>query len=119
MDLSKILAGTCQNGVVKEGDVIVPNAVILSEGVGPSEGVVVLDGPDATYIAKTTPDLNTTLEKLVSVLGQISSAINSLDTRGFLIAAQAGVAGPPALAGTVSQINTLKSDLETLKGNLR
>lgn len=119
--MSKILRGTCQNGVVREGDAIVPEAVLLSEGVGASEGLVILEEDEASYIAKTSPDLKTTLEKLIAALGQISTAINSLDTRGFLIGVTGAtpIVGPPALSGTVSQINSAKEDLETLKGDLR
>jgi len=117
--LSKTILATCQNGIVTGDETPIDGAHIFSEGVAESEGVAILDADKVFYFAKTSPDLKTTLEKLIAVLGQISSGINSLDTRGFLIGATGAVVGPPALSGTVSQINTIKSQLETLKDSLK
>lgn len=147
--MSKVLKATCLQGQVMAGEpsLPLPGAVILSEGVGQSEGVAVLDETQAYYLANITPDLETTLEKLISALSQVKtgldkavaalgkaqSALTSLDTNGFLIAADAGVPSPPVAASDISgiatessaitsaanQIETIKGELETLKGALR
>jgi hypothetical protein len=109
------------------------NVTILSEGKENSEGAVVLDEYEAFYFAKTKPDLVQTLEKIIDALSQVSAALNkcasaltSLDTAGFLIAADAGVPGTPVATSDISEISsaqanidTIKSDLTTLKGALR
>ena len=117
--MSKALEATCVAGVVTSEGVPVPDTTILSEGVAASEGLLILDEDKKTYIPKTSPDLKETLDKIVSVLGQISSALSALDTAGFLISATMGVPSPPVAASEISAIDTLQSELEDLKDNLR
>lgn len=131
--MSKVLPATCTANVVTADDLALPGAVVLSEGIGPSEGFAVIDEDLKYYVAKTTPDLKTSLDKLVDVLTQVktaldktASALTALDTAGFLIAATSGVPSPPVAATDISgitsastSIDTLKTQLTTLKGNLR
>jgi hypothetical protein len=112
--MAKILPATCVGGVVKVGALEVPSAVILSEGVASSAGVLVVEEDAAHYLAKTSPDLKTTLEKIASALGQIATALTALDAKplGTLPAA-------PSSAAAIAQITTLQGELTTLKGALK
>lgn len=131
--MSKILPATCVGGVVTADGIPLPGATIHSEGVAQSDGIAILDEDRADYIAKTTPDVKTLIEKMISVLDQVKAgldktadALTALDTAGFLIAADAGVPSPPVAGADITgitsastQINTLKTELNTLKEALR
>lgn len=145
--MSKILSATCQGGIVSIEQIPHSTATILSKGVGSSEGVAILEGEKQTYVANTTPDLETTLEKLIAVLqkletglgkvseglDKIKTVLNTHDTAGFLIGATAGVPYVPTSAADIAGIGTAKTgvdtcksdlatirgDLNTLKGNLK
>ncbi len=107
--MSKVLSATCLAGVVKVGLLPVPEAIILSEGLGASTGVAVIDEDEVTYIAKTTPDLNSTLDQLIDSLDKIASTLNTIATS--LTSIGAGMTGPttappPTLAANVASIVT-------------
>lgn len=130
--MSKILDATCENGEVKCEGFVVPETTILSKGQGQSQGALILDGGEKTYIPNTQPDLETTLthlitalEKAVTALNQAAAGLQAHDTAGFLIAASGGVASPPIAAANIAavqsaamDIEAAKGELETLKGNL-
>ncbi len=121
--MSKTLPATCAAGIVTVEGVPV-DADILSEGVGSSEGVVILDDEEATYIPKTSGDLDTTLDKLISALDQVKTgldktvealgkchdALSGLDTSAFLIGATGPgvvpVPGPPTQTANILGITT-------------
>lgn len=120
--MSKMLEANCIAGVVSSGGVPIPAASILSEGIGASSGILLLDDDQATYVAKTSPDLKSTLEGLISALTSISSALNALNTATLTTTcpAGAGVAGPPLVAAAdIAAINTAKAQLQFLKGVLK
>lgn len=117
-----MLPATCVGGVVTAEGVPIPSAEILSEGVGQSEGVVFLDEDEARYVAKITPDLKTTLEKLSDALGSIASALTAIDTKTLVTTcgAGSGTAGPtPVAALDITAINTAKAAVDTLKAGLK
>ncbi len=133
--MSKTLPATCAAGIVTALGVPI-DADILSEGVGSSEGVVILDDEDATYIPKTSGDLDTTLDKLINALTQVKvaldetkSGLQTLAGKNYLIAATAGVPDPAASTSWVSNITnlgaastavaSLKTELQTLKSQLK
>lgn len=111
----KLLEATCVAGVVKVGVLPVLGATILSEGVGPSSGILVLQDDDGKfYIAKTTPDLATTLDQLTTALTQIASALTVLDAKplGTLPAV-------PGVAANVAAITVANAALTTLRAILK
>lgn len=119
------VAATLEGGKVKVGGKEIAGAVVLSEGVGDSAGVLFVYGLQAFYMAKISPDLALTLDRLIAALekvstalGSASSGISALDGAGFLIGASAAVPGPPVAAGNVSSINSAKSDLDAIKDEL-
>lgn len=145
--MSKVLAASCVGGVVSVASVPVPGVTLLSEGVASSTGILIVDEDRAYYVTNIGNDLDTTLEKLIAVLGKLSEALTKatdgfgkavaaltlLDTKGFLIAATAGVPSPPiaaadiagittaktAITTLVTEVGTIKTELETLKGSLQ
>lgn len=114
--MAKILAATCQAGVVKVGNLSVGTATILSEGVASSEGTLILDGERRTYLAKTTPDLISTLEKIADALNEIGSALAALDLKPT---GGVGAVPVPAVVANVAAISALRTQLTSLKEALR
>lgn len=113
--MSKILEATCEGGVVTADGVPVPGATILSEGVGSSSGALLMEGEKKLYVGKTSPDLKTTIEKVIAALNKIGSTLTSIG---------AGMTGPttappPTLAADVLEITSVATELETLKGQLK
>lgn len=127
--MSKILAATCEAGVVKVGDLSVPSAVVQSSGVASSDGVLLMEGDTAFYLSKTSEDLMTSIEKTSMALEDLASALNTIATTFTSIGAGmtgASTTPPPTLAVDVASIiskatelTALKTELNTLKGNLR
>lgn len=155
--MSKVLEATCEAGVVTCQGVPVPDVIILSEGVGDSTGILILQAGKAYYVVKGSPDLDETLENLINALGQIVTAYNQAVTglnKAVTALTQAGTgmglidakptggsgsASTPVAAGNITAIGTnaaditaaagqittaanaisaIKTDLETLKGDL-
>ncbi len=126
--MSKTIPATCVGGVVTAEDVPIEGAVILSEGIGASNGVVVLDLENATYIPKTSPDLKSAIEDTVSGLEAASSGLSQCST-GFTtlipfttdpttvtiafttILAQLALA-ISGISDAVSSLNALKAELK-------
>ncbi len=50
--MSKVLQATCTGQVVTAEGVVVPGVQIVAEGVGPSAGILILDGDARWYVAK-------------------------------------------------------------------
>lgn len=127
--MSKVLDATCVGGIVKVGALPVPGTTILSEGIAASQGLLILDGDKKTYIAKTSPDLDSTLSKVIDSLDTLSSALNQIATTLTSIGANMTgptTAPPGSLATDVAQIilkatalDTVKAELETLQEALK
>ncbi len=73
--MSKIIAATCVGGVVTADGVPVAVAEKLSQGVGASSGVLLMDGDKAWFIPKTSPDLDSTLTQIIAALDQVKTAL--------------------------------------------
>lgn len=113
--MSKALEATCEGGVVTCEGVPVPDVTVLSEGVGESEGLLVLEGLKKTYLASNATDLKTTIEKLVSAVDKIGLTLTAIG---------AGMTGPttappPTLAADVAELTAITVELTTLKGALK
>lgn len=113
--MSKILPGSCTGNVVTSESLPIPTAEILSEGVGPSTGIVIMQGDKQFYIAKTSPDLKVTIEKLNSLITKLVPIITSIG---------AGMTGPttappPTLATDLLELTAINIELTTLKNMLR
>ncbi len=116
--MSKMIEATCVAGVVTAGGFPVPAADILSEGVGVSTGILLLDEDEAKYLPKITPDLKSTIEDLSSLLGTISGTLTTISTALTSIGAMMTgptTAPPPTLPTDVASIITDVASLTALK----
>lgn len=77
--MSKAIPATCQASIVTASGSPVPSATILSEGIAPSEGVLILDGEEAVYLANTAEDLKTAIDTLSQRLTDIATILTALD----------------------------------------
>lgn len=127
--MSKKLEATCVNGIVTAGGVPVPETEILSEGVGASSGVLLIDESLKTYIPKTSPDLEATLTQVIAALSAAASAITASATLFGTMAspvwdvqpagAAAAASAATAASSASAAITAARTALETLKGALR
>lgn len=112
--MSKILDANCVAGVVTSGGVPVPAAEILSEGVGPSSGVLILDEDLAKYVTSNASDLKTTLDQISQALTAIATALTAIDAKPV------GILPPaPVAAAAVVQILAAGVQLTVLKELLK
>lgn len=118
--MSKVLRATCENSIVTCEGVPVPAARILSEGIGASVGVAVIEDDRVDYIPKTSPDLKLTIEKLITALNNVSSALTLIDNRVYVLASGSpDTFGPPVATATIVSLSTAISDLTTFKEVLK
>lgn len=113
--MTRVVQASCSGGEVTAEGVKVETAVILSEGEGESQGALVMDREKQFYIPNTTPDLNTTLEKLIAALNHVVTGLNAA---GSALDGISGGAGVPVTAAA-TQITPIVTELETLKGALK
>lgn len=112
--MSKILEATCISGVVKwEGSPV--EAEILSEGIGSSDGLLLLEKEKAYYLTSNASDIKTTLEKLIDALTKVTETLTAIG--GNMTGPT--TTPPPVLAANVIAVNLLVTELTTLKGSLK
>ena len=121
--MSKVLLdATCENGIVRVGDLVITDVIIQSEGVGESSGILIIEDDERTYIAKTSGDLVITLEKLSDALGELSSALTAIDGKTQATVCLSGpgttVATPVATA-TIAAIDAVQSEIDDLREVLK
>jgi hypothetical protein len=113
--MSKILEASCVGGVVTADGVPVPAADILSEGVGASEGVLMLEGEQAKYLPSSAGDIKTAIEKTVSAIQTVAQILTAIG------ASMTGptTAPPPSLAADLGDLAATLTELTTLKETLK
>jgi hypothetical protein len=114
--MTKSVAATCTAGVVTIDSMPVPGAVILSAGVGSSSGTAFIDGDKVYYVANTTPDLKTLLEKVISLLTELTTVLTLIDAKPT---GGVGSATTPVAAAAVVNLTALSVQLTTLNGILK
>lgn len=115
--MSKLLNATCTAGVVTADGLPVPGVEILSQGVAASTGFLILDEDRKYYVARTSPDLKSALDKLTLALNSITSAMSGVTSvlgalGGNPIAIAAITAQNSAAGVQVAQIEILKEALK-------
>ncbi len=112
--MPRVLEATCAAGVVSVGSLPITDAVILSEGIASSSGFLIIQGSDSFYVAKTSPDLKSTLESISDALGSIASSLTLLDAKpiGTLPAA-------PTSGTYITAITAAKTELDALTEGLK
>lgn len=113
--MSKILEASCVANVVTCEELPITTAEILSEGVGESEGVLLMQGDKQYYIAKTSPDLKATIDSLNDLITKIIVVFTSIG---------AGMTGPttappPTLATDLADLTQINVELTALKSMLK
>lgn len=101
-----------------------PQTTILSEGVGASSGVLVIDEDRKYYHAKTSPDLKATLEQIIAALTAAASGLGQTVTAlGTLATSSTDPIGFPialaSISSAQSSITSAKNTLDTLKETLK
>jgi hypothetical protein len=111
----RLIEASCIAGLVTAEGLPVLGATVLSEGVGPSSGVLLLQDDDGKiYIARTSQDLKSTLDQLTTALTQIATALTALDAKPI------GTLPPaPAAASAIAAITAANVVLTTLKAVLK
>jgi len=77
--LSKVLPADCQSQTVKVSGNPVSEADILSEGVGASQGVILIDEDGVYYLTSNAADLKETLDKTVDAINKIADVLTTLE----------------------------------------
>lgn len=113
--MTRALAATCENNVVKISGLTVEEAQVLSKGIGSSSGVCIISHDKVFYLPNSVSDLEATLTKMASAITKIATMMTSIG---------AGMTGtttapPPTLATDVIELNTMVTEINTLKGQLK
>lgn len=96
---------------IHNGTVEMPDVKILSEGVGDSDGVVILAGSETVYIAQTTGDLKNALTIIKDGFTKLA---------GDVVQASGGTSDVGGATPTfASDMNKVASDLDSLIGGLK
>lgn len=109
--MAKILDASCNAlGVVSSEGVSVAEAVNFGEGTKESTGALFLDKDKAYYFTSNASDIKKLIEDLVVIINQIATISSGLD---------AVTNSPGAQAANITQLQTLKTQLEATKGTLK
>lgn len=113
--MSKVLEATCVGGLVTSHGTPVVEADILSQGIGLSSGVLILDDDEATYVTSNASDLKDAISKIASTLDTIGTTLTSI------AASMTGptTAPPPTLPANVVLITLAVAQLNILKETLK
>jgi len=115
--MSKVLPATCLAGVVTCEGLPVPGVTILSEGLGQSSGLLILEEDSKTYVATNSTDIDGLLSQVTLALTDVANCLENLDNSGFWIAESSPK--PPVLGPTITSIRTEISNLNIIKGALK
>ena len=108
--MSKVLAASCEAGVVTCEGKVIAGAEILCEGIESSEGVLIIDQEKSYYLANTQPDLKEVIEALsvgLRVLDEIGAALNPVTV------------SPGSAAALINQLTVLTTAFVSKKDLLR
>lgn len=113
--MSMILEASCANNIVTCEGLPIQGVTILSEGVGPSTGILLMQGGELYYIAKISGDLKTTLDKLTTLIPKLVAIYTSI--AGGMTGPT--TAPPPTLGTDLAALTLINTELTTLKNMLR
>lgn len=113
--MTRFIDAICTANIVTVSGVPILDAVILSEGIGPSTGILIVSEDKPYYIAKTSGDLSSTIDLITNTLTQLSATISAI-IAALTIDKAAFSAG---IASTVANIVTLNVQIAALKAALK
>lgn len=108
--MSKVLLATCDAQGAITADGLKVQGLVLSEGKKASEGLFVLDKGQAYYIPSNATDIKDLIQAVVGIINQVAVICTGLDGAST---------SPGAQAGNIATLQTLKSQLDTMKGALK
>lgn len=108
--MPKVLNATCVAGVVTADSLPVPSAAVLSEGVKSSEGILVLDHEDATYLTSNASDIKDLITAIGNVCDKIITTLTAID---------AVTLAPGSNAANIALITVAKTQLMLQKDMLK
>lgn len=115
--MSKILDATANAaGLVSSEGFSLSNALVLSEGKQASSGLLFIDEEKLRYLCSSATDIKSTLNHLGLVLSQIATALTLIDGKPT---GGTGSSVVPTVTGNVTQINSIKTQVDTLKDALK
>jgi hypothetical protein len=100
----------CEDGVVRVGEIEVPDMPILSEGVAESEGFAFFQAGNKVYITSSASDLKESLTQLGSILQSVITILTGLD---------AVTVSPGGQAANIASLTSLKTTFDLIKDNLK
>lgn len=109
--MSEILEATCNaTGVVTADSIQVVGAIVLSEGKKASSGVAVMEGEKVWYLTSSATDIKDLIIKMVEIINQVATISTGLD---------GATNSPGAQASAIAQLQTLKTQLDATKEQLK
>ena len=113
--MSKILDASCQALIVTVDGEPVPTAVIQSQGIKSSTGLLFMDGEKHTYVTSNASDISDLISDISDLIQLISDTFTAIGT---------GMTGPttapPAtLPASITQLALIKTALNLMKENLK
>jgi hypothetical protein len=110
----QVFDASCLAKVVTVESMPVATATILSEGVGSSSGIAILEKDKQYYLTSNASDIKTLLTKLISILTNLTTGLTTLDGKPI------GTLTPaPAIGTIITQITASTAELTTLKELLK
>lgn len=116
-----VFKASCGGGVVTvEGKPV--NVAINGEGLGASEGYLVISETEAVYLPKTTPDVKEVIEKIEDFINTMSETISIIQS-GILNSNMGGQIKLPTFDADIilkkESLLEQKEKLRTLKDRLK
>lgn len=113
--MSKIISATCSEaGIVSIGSIVVPDALVLSEGHQSSSGLLFLDEFVKVYLPSSAADIKTVIEKLENALEDVASALTDAGGKITTLGQDGST-----IVSKASEITATRAELTTLKGALK
>lgn len=107
--MSKILEASCAAGIVTADNLPVAGSIILSEGVKPSTGVLLLEEDKATYVTSSASDIKDLITNLETIIDQLVITLTAID---------AVTTAPGSNAASIATLTALKTSLLTVQKGL-
>jgi hypothetical protein len=108
--MSRVFQATCENGIVKIGNFVIQDAVILSLGNAPSStGVLIIEGGVSYFSASSAPDIKALIESMVAIIDKVILIATGLD---------AVTTTPASQAANIAELTVLKTELNLTKDTL-
>lgn len=115
--MAEVTEASCSGGnVTLEGSYPEPDAEILSEGVGNSDGLAVISNGKIYYLTSNATDLKETIDKLINSITELTTALTAIDAKPT---GGSGSSSTPVAAANVVSLTAISTELTALKEALK